>query len=106
MDNFNIIYKILKELEKAMDYDEFYMDRISAERLKISENRLYKILEMLTKEGYVDGISLKYGVQGECIISVNNPRITLKGLEYLNENNLMKKAANFAKGIKETVPGL
>lgn len=32
--------------------------------------------------------------------------ITLKGLEYLSENTLMKKSANIVKGIKETVPGL
>ena len=38
MDNLNIIYKILKQLEKAMDYDEFDMETVSAERLKISEN--------------------------------------------------------------------
>ena len=32
--------------------------------------------------------------------------ITLKGLEYLEENATMKKAAALLKGIKETVPGL
>ena len=39
MDNFRIIYKILKELETAMDYDEFDMNRISAEALTISQQR-------------------------------------------------------------------
>ncbi len=101
MDNFNIIYKILKELERAMDYDEFDLDRVSAERLKISQNRLMRIWAMLSKEGYVEGIGVKYGAQNDVIVSVSNPRITLKGLEYLNENSLMKKAANIAKGIKE-----
>lgn len=101
MDNFNIIYKILKQLEKAMDYDELDMDFVSAEHLKISENRLMKIWEMLSKEGYVEGIYVKYGVQGDMVTSVSNPRITLKGIEYLSENSLMKKAANTAKGIIE-----
>ncbi len=101
MDNFKIIYKILKELEKAMDYDEFDMDTVSAERLRISENRLLRIWEMLCKEGFVEGINIKYGVQGDVVISVSSPRITLKGIEYLNDNSLMKKAANLAKGIKE-----
>ena len=106
MDNFNIIYKILKALEKAMDYDEFDMDMVSAERLKISENRLIKIWEMLCKEGFVEGVSIKYGVQGDVLISVSNPRITLKGIEYLHDNSFMKKAANLAKGIKDITPGL
>lgn len=39
MNNFNIIYKILKYLETAMDYDEVDMDFISPERLGISQNR-------------------------------------------------------------------
>jgi yjcQ protein len=103
MDNFNIIYKILKHLEKAMDYDEFDMDFVSAEHLKISENRWVRIWEMLTEEGYVDGVNIKYGAQGDVVISVSNPRITLKGIEYLHENSLMKKASNIAKGIIDVV---
>lgn len=106
MDNFITIYTILKRLEKAMDYDEFDMDCISAQQLKISENRLMKIWEMLCKAGYVDGISVKYGVQGNFVVSVSNPRITLKGIEYLNDNSFMKKAANLAKGIKDAIPGI
>lgn len=30
MDNFSVIYKILKKLEKAMDLDEFSIDDVSA----------------------------------------------------------------------------
>lgn len=104
MDNFNIIYKILKQLEKSMDYDEFDMDFVSAEYLKISENRWIRIWEMLSKEGYVDGVNIKYGSWGNVVLSVSNPRITLKGIEYLHENSLMKKAANIAKGIIDVVP--
>lgn len=59
---------------------------------------------MLANEGYVNGISVKYGAQGDIVVTVNNPRITLKGIEYLNENSLMKKAANIAKGIVDVVP--
>lgn len=106
MDNFTILYKILKALEKAMDYDEFDMDTVSAERLKISENRLARLWEMLWREGYVDGVAVKYSADGEALLSLNNPRITLKGLEYLSENSLMQKAAKIVKGIKESVPGL
>jgi len=35
VDNFKIIYKILKALETALDYEEFDIDEISHERLKI-----------------------------------------------------------------------
>jgi hypothetical protein len=104
VDNFNIIYKILKQLEKAMDYDEFDMDFVSAEHLKISENRWVRIWEILVKEGYVDGVSVKYGAKGDIVLSVSNPRITLKGIEYLHENSFMKKASNIAKGVIDVIP--
>ena len=103
MDNFAIIYKILKKLEKAMDLDEFSLDDISAEVLKISENRWSAIIEMLYSSGYIDGISVQRAADGDILICESNLRITLKGLEYLNENSFMKKAANIAKGIVETI---
>ena len=39
MDNFKVIYRILRYLEKAMDYDEADIDFISASTLGISERR-------------------------------------------------------------------
>lgn len=51
MDNFKIIYKILRALEQAMDLEEFDPDLISAENLGISENRRRAILEMLYESG-------------------------------------------------------
>ena len=106
MNNFNIIYKILKYLETAMDYDEADMNFISAEKFGISQNRWSSIIEMLAADGYIDGITIKRGAQGDIVLSVNTPRITLKGLEYLYENSAMKKAANIAKGIKDIIPGI
>ena len=55
----------------------------------------------IAKEGYVNGVQVKYSTDGDCSISFCNPRITLRGLEYLQENSLMKKAAQLAKGIAE-----
>lgn len=104
MDNFKAIYRILRYLEKAMDYDEADLDFISHERLGITEQRWTAIMEMLVKDGYVDGIGIKRSVDGEIAISVSSPRITLKGLEYLKENSLMQKAANLAKGVAEFIP--
>ena len=55
MDNFTVIYKILKTLEQAMDYDEFDVKQISHTRLNISYQRWEKILIMLAKSGYIRG---------------------------------------------------
>lgn len=91
-----------------MDYDEFDVKQISHTRLNISYQRWEKIMIMLAKSGYVEGViydqcSSDYSPHIEEPIA---PVITLKGLEYLSDNSLMKKAANILKGIKEAVPGL
>lgn len=104
MDNFKTIYRILRYLEKAMDYDEVDLSFISAEHLNLTERRWTAIMEMLAKERYVEGISVKRSVDGEVALSLSNPRITLRGLEYLQENTMMKKAANLAKGVAEMIP--
>ncbi|WP_413778060.1 YjcQ family protein [Caproicibacterium sp. XB1] len=104
MDNFRILYKILRILEKAMDVEEFDSSTISAESLKISEARWCNLMEMLSDEGYVKGVHVSRPLDNEVLVSVSNPRITLKGLEYLQENSLMKKAANLAKGVADIIP--
>lgn len=87
MDNFRVIYKILTALEQSMDGGSFDMESISADEMGISQHRLSVLWAMLGNVGYVKGINEK------------QPRITLKGLEYLQENSLMRKAASLAKGI-------
>jgi hypothetical protein len=103
MDNFRVIYRILRYLEKALDYDEPNMDCISAKALKLSDQRWVALMEMLSKEGYIDGFSVQRTVDGSILISSFTPRITLKGLEYLQENSLMKKAAELAKGVADII---
>ena len=104
MKAFKVIYQILKAFEKAMDLDEFDVENvITPENLGISENRLKAILRILLKEGYLDG-GIFVNCCGRQGIKWEEPSITLKGLEYLQENSLMKKAANLAKGVGEVIP--
>ena len=104
MDNFKIIYKILKILEKAMDAEEFDNQLISYETLGISKIRWSKIMKMMIDNGYIEGIrNIEYDGATSPIIKMINPTITLLGLEYLEENSLMKKAADLAKGISNII---
>lgn len=105
MDNFKIVYQILKILEVALDYAEMDETVLSAERLDITENRRNAILLMLMESEYIVGVKVAKSMGGTWY-DLRNIRITLKGLEYLNENSTMKKAANLLKGIKDTIPGL
>ena len=62
---------------------------------------------MLVANGYVTGIDTWNSMDcGYPRVAITRPEITIKGLEYLEENTFMKKAANVAKGIKDTIPGL
>lgn len=106
MDNLKIIYKILNLIEKSMDYPEFDREALKAERFAISEERFIKILYAIIREGYIEGITMKIGVDGYVLINISSPSLTVKGMEYLTENSVMKKIADAAKGIKETIHGL
>jgi hypothetical protein len=106
MNDFTVIYRILKALQKSMDSDEFDEAMIAPERLKISETRRNKLLVQLVKNGYVEGIELrKYqdSSTAEPFI-LPSATITLKGLEYLEDNSMMKKAAGVLKELKDFVP--
>lgn len=103
MDNFVVIYRILKALEASMDFEEFDERLISPEKLGITKERRDKLLIQMQKEGYISGISVVQYVNlaSPSVDIPNSISITIKGLEYLAENSLMTKAANLAKGVAE-----
>lgn len=102
-DNFKFIYKILKTLETAMDFPEFDISQISAEKFGISHERWGRYLEMIVDSGYIKGIRIYTDCTGELAIENNGIRITLKGLEYLSENHIMQKFYKTAMGIIDIV---
>ncbi len=108
MDNFKIIYRILKYLEASLDYEYIDVEAISAERLGINHARWEQLFIMLQDDGYIKGIvtTKVLGDDRSRIVGPITPIITLKGLEYLSENTIMKKAANLLKGVKDITPGL
>lgn len=106
MDNFNVIYKILRTLEAALDYDDFDpAEAITPESLNITRSRFYALILMMVDEGYVKGVTRTI-LMNHTAVNISRMSITLKGLEYLHENSLMQKVARAAKGIKDSIPGL
>ena len=103
-DNFKCIYKILRTLEKALDYEKFDMNEICSERLGISKSRLLKYTEMLADAGYIKNIEIKQYIYGDCELIDDGIQITLKGLEYLSENTIMQRIYNAATNLKELMP--
>lgn len=102
MESFKIIYKILKILEKAMDYSDFDTTLISAEALGINKNRWALIIEMLIEDELITGASIIKSIGGRGI-KFSDVHLTIKGLQYLEENSLIKKIAQSAKGVLEVM---
>lgn len=106
MDNFKAVYQILSTLEKAMDLPEFDANQIGPDALRVSEERWARYIEMMLDVGYIKGVNIGRSINGSLMVDAHSMRITLKGLEYLQENSIMRQMYNVAKGIKEIIPGL
>ena len=104
-DSFKYIYKILKILEKSMEYEEFDSSIVGYNKLGISKALWTNLIIILLDARYITGVAVESSLDGTLPdVDCTNISITLKGLEYLEENSLMRKAANIAKGIKDVTP--
>lgn len=100
MQDFRIIYKILYILQRSMDLEEFDKENLSPERLGLSVPKWSRIMAILIKEGYISGAETWNEADcGYPRVSLTRPEITLKGLDYLETNSLIRKDADLAKGI-------
>lgn len=108
MDNFKIIYQILKYLEAALDAECLDPAAFGPEKFRITRERWEQLLIMLQDAGYIKGLVCTQSTSDDRprLVDPIRPMLTLKGLEYLSENSTMKKAAALLKGIKEVVPGI
>ena len=104
MGGLRVIYKILRALERAMSLEEFDPAMIGPDALGVNRALWEKCLKLLIKDGYVDGVEIKEYITGACISRLDGAHITMRGLEYLEENGTMRKIANALKGIKDAVP--
>ena len=105
MDNFKVIYRILKYLEQRIDTPYATIEDLDAEKLGISQNRLEKLLREMYKSGYIDGLQWTQTLSDAFPHIVNGCRIeiTMKGMEYLADNSMMKKAGELIKTAVDAV---
>ena len=113
MDNFKAVYRILSALKKAMDLPGFDVQQIghealgathealgaTHEALGVTQERWCRYMEMMADVGYIKGVEIQRFITGETSVDARDIRITLKGLEYLQENGIMRKLYKAAKGI-------
>lgn len=105
MDNFKVIYRILKTLDRYKGDESFDNRLISASELKMQFPAWEQIMIELQRNGYIDGVIIDQDLTDKFphICEPIHPRITLKGMEYLAENNMMNKAKDALRLIGELV---
>ena len=87
MEDIRAIYKILKALDRGLDDDELDQSVIGPEALSVSEE-------------HVGGVTVRRCLdRPQPVVIIESPRVTLRGLEYLQENSLMRRAADIARDI-------
>ena len=105
MSIYTTIYQILKSIDVSFENQNFnYETTLDINKLKISEHRLHLLLDELIEKGYIKGISVHYSLSGYSGLSINNPRLTLDGLDFLENNSSMKKAYKLLKEAREWLP--
>lgn len=92
------IYNIMKGFEKQLDNDTFDMNVLDHSLYHVSKVRFIRYLEMLQEAGFIQGINIVKMSNGALEAKAFAPMITLKGLEYLADNSMMKKVTNILKG--------
>ncbi|MGL4671558.1 MAG: YjcQ family protein [Cetobacterium sp.] len=105
------VYQVLKAIDDSYENNNFnFEETLSLEKLKISERRLNLILEGLVNDNFIIGFSVDevcFGDDGAPeIIQVSAPRLTISGMDYLENNSSMKKAYNTLKELKDWIPGI
>lgn len=103
-DYFLLVYRILTYLYRCIREckkpDKEYLKPLTKD-FPIEYGYWVYILENILREGYVENIVIIPIDGTEPIIKIlDDVRITPKGIEYLQENSSLKKAAKF---VKETI---
>ena len=89
-----IIYSILKEIlegesiPKASDYG-------------ISEDEFYDIVLLMKNEGYLNPKNVEFFITGGIFIEKSINTVTMKGIEFIEDNNSWAKMYKGIKEIKE-----
>ena len=106
-DTFKIIYTILKELyEHKKEGTQTPLEDIGPERLCIPVPYWVSIICDLIDEAYISGAKYRKTKTGKALTGLDDIEITLKGVEYLQENSMMKKVYSALKEIKDIAAGI
>lgn len=107
-DFFVIAYRFLSYLYECAKAGETPRAcEMSEEKYGISEKYWYFIVTSLYDDGYIKGVEeVHLPAHIGKVYRINEPQITIKGIEFLQTNSSIEKAKRTLKELKAVVPGL
>lgn len=104
-DMYVIMYKILAYLYDCMKHDiDPDINKWSAEAFGIPEAYWAKIVKELVDHGLIDGVNVMGTFGNKLIVSPYDPKVTMEGVQFAQENSMMAKAAKFLRDAKASIP--
>lgn len=93
-----LMYSILRELNNNSNID------YTGTTFEVNDQVFEQTIEILIDEQMVRGFKIMRFIDGGSDIQIKDPRITLKGIEFLEENNEWKKLYKGLKEVKSWIP--
>lgn len=90
---FRILAYVYDCMKRGVDVDK---REISADVLGINRAYWVEIVSELVHRRYIKGVTVTHSTSGDGVY-LENPRITMDGVEFLMNNSMMGKAAAFVK---------
>lgn len=88
MNTKKIIYSVIKEVQKG--------NEPKASDFGLTQKEFADVAKIIKDEGYLDNVAI-----ASTIVWLNNSKVTMKGLEYLESNNVLAKTYNGLKEIRD-----
>ncbi len=107
MDDFKVMARLLAAIRAAEENPPFSPALVSPKALKTTEAKRDLLAIKLQKAGYIEGVWVEGGIDNlerpVVLWNASHPEITLKGLEYIADNQVLRKAGREIIGIGENI---
>ena len=101
MDDFKIIARLLAAIYAINEKGQMNVALVDPRVLRTTAEKRDNIALMLESEGYIAGLRKIEGIDGQektiILWEHSMPNITIKGLEYMDSNDALKKAVQEMK---------
>lgn len=105
-DLFVVMCKVIAYLYDCMRNDREPDVRMLAhdgDMLRIRRGYWLKIMGLLEEGGYVEGVHVIKSDQGPVSVVLDDPAVTVRGIEFMHENSTMQRAKAYLKGVSDAL---